>query len=472
MGLKSRLWKWLDVRIGLGKLWRAVGKHDVPPETTRGVYGWFFVLGFVTLGVFLLQILTGVALVSRYVPSTETAFESIRVLTSEGRPGWMIRGMHYWGASAMILFMVLHVGRVFTTGSYKYPREVSWITGVLLLVLVLAMGFTGQLLRWNQDGLWGVVVASQYAGRVPFIGDFLKRMVLAGDAVGGATLSRFFALHVVIMPLMILALVGVHMALVQYHGISERPRAGDPVDPATYRQKYKAMLEREGRPYWPHAAWQELVAISAVVAGIMVLAFFVGPRQLGEPPDPASIPSHPRPDWFLMWYYALLAVKPRGFEDAVMVYLPIVAFVALILLPLVRSTGERAPSKRPVAMGGAAVIALALGTLTIMGYRGPWVPDLETTPLTATDLGDVPPGVLEGAGIFHSHGCQYCHAVLGRGGGWGPDLTHAAERMGPGVITDRILNGIGEMPSYRGELTAAELSALLAFLAAAAESEP
>ena len=469
MSLRSRLWRWADERLGLGRIWRAVAKHDVPPETTSARYGWLYVLGFVTLGVFILQIVTGSALVTRYIPSSESAFESVRILTSEGWSGRTIRGMHYWGASAMILFMALHLARVFLTASYKYPREVNWITGVLLLVLVLAMGFTGQLLRWNQDGLWGVVVASQYAGRVPLIGEFLKRMILAGDVVGGATLSRFFALHVVIMPLLIIGVVGIHLALVQYHGISERGVPGEPVDPATYRKKYEKLLERKGKPYWPDAAWQELVAIAAVVLGIIALAVFVGPRDLGQAADPAAIPSHPRPDWFLVWYYALLAVKPRGFEDATMVYLPIVAFLLLILLPLVRPKGERAPSKRPLAVGAAAVIALAFVSLTVLGFRAPWVPDLDTPPFAAAELPGFPPEATSGAGIFHSHGCQYCHTVMGRGGNWGPDLTNATDRLAPGVLTDRILNGIGEMPAYRAELTAGELAAILAFLSAVAE---
>lgn len=472
MKLSRRLWQWLDERIGIATLWRRLAKHDVPPETTSNSFGWLYVLGFITLAVFLLQLLTGVALLTRYIPSSESAYQSVRMLTEEGWSGRMIRGMHWWGASAMIVFMLLHLARVFLTGSYKFPREVNWWTGVLLLVLVLAMGFTGQLLRWDQDGLWGVVVASQYAGRVPLVGDFLQRLILAGDTVGGATLSRFFALHVLVMPLLILALVGVHLALVQYHGISEKPRAGEPVDPETYKERYEELLEREGRPYWPDAAWQELAAAAVVVLGILALALFVGPRAMGEFPDPAAVPTHPRPDWFLWWYYALLAVKPRGFEDATMVYLPIVAFLVLILLPLVRGRGERALSRRPAAVAIFVALTLGLGTLTLLGYQGPWVPDFETRPLTAADLADPSPQVLDGARVFHAKGCQYCHAVAGQGGEWGPDLTDVNTRMRASTITDRILNGVGEMPPYRQKLSPDELAAILALLAAAAELEP
>jgi ubiquinol-cytochrome c reductase cytochrome b subunit len=469
--VRKRILHWLNERVALDRLWRTMAKHPVPPETTSGGYGWLYVLGFVTLAVFLLQILTGVALVSRYIPSTGAAYESVAMITREGWSGRMLRGMHYWGASLMIVFMLLHLARVFLTAAYKYPREVNWLTGVLLLVLVLAMGFTGQLLRWDQDGLWGVVVAAQYAGRVPFIGDAFQRFILAGDTVGGATLSRFFALHVIIMPLLILAIVGVHVALVLHHGISEKPRKGMPVDPSRYKQEYKARLDLEGRPYWPDAAWQELVVVGVVVAGIMALAAFSGPRPLGSPPDPALVPTHPRPDWFLMWYYSLLAVKPRGWEDATMVYLPIVAFLLLVALPFLRSTGERALSKRPAAVVVAVTVALALGSLTIVGYRGPWVPDFETRPFTSQDLPDADPAVVEGAALFHSMGCQYCHAVAGRGGPWGPDLTRVTHRMRHTTITERIVSGVGEMPAYRGRLTPGQLAAIIAFLQAAPEMD-
>jgi ubiquinol-cytochrome c reductase cytochrome b subunit len=471
MGLRSRVATWLNERLGADRIWQKAAKHPVPPETTSGGYGWLYVLGFVTLALFLLQILTGVALVSRYIPSTGAAYESVAVITREGWSGRMVRGMHYWGASLMILFMVLHLTRVFLTGSYKYPREANWLTGVLLLVLVLAMGFTGQLLRWDQDGLWGVVVAAQYAARVPLVGDAFQRFILAGDTVGGATLSRFFSLHVVILPLLILGLVAIHLALVLYHGISEKPRRGEAVDPATYRQRYRARLDEVGRPYWPDAAWQELVVAGVVVAGVLALAAFSGPRPLGAPPDPATVPTHPRPDWFLMWYYALLALKPRGWEDATMVYLPIIAFLVLVALPFVRSRGERALSARPGAVAITAILALAVGSLTVVGYRGPWVPDFETRAFTRQDLPEAPALVVEGAGVFYSMGCQYCHAVAGRGGPWGPDLTRVTLRMRHTTITDRIITGIGEMPAYRGTLTAEQLAAILAFLEAAPEFE-
>lgn len=467
-----RIGNWFADRLGLQRAWQVLMKHPVPRETTNRRAGWLYVFGFVTLGVFLFQIVTGVALVTRYIPSTGSAYESIRLLTEEESFGRLIRGMHYWGASAMVLFVLIHMARVVLTGSYKFPREMNWLTGVALLVLVLAMAFTGQLLRWNQDGLWGVVVASQYAGRVPLIGDGLQRFILAGDAVGGATLSRFFALHAVLLPLLILGLVGVHLYLVLHHGISEGPRAGERVDPKTYRERYRELLDRDGAPYWPDAAWQEIAVTTVVIAGVILLALTIGPRALGEPPDPASIPSHPRPDWFLMWYYALLAVKPRGLEDFTMVYLPLLVLAGLILLPILFSRGERAPSRRPWAIGGVTAVVVVGLTLTIIGYRARWVPDFDTVPLTERELGEVDEEVLDGARIFHAKGCQYCHEVAGRGGEWGPELTGVLSRMSPSTFTDRVVNGIGAMPAYRGNITRAEMEGILTFLGETREHEP
>lgn len=465
MQLLRRMGAWLSDRFAVRHLAESM-QHRVPRGTATGPSAWMYVLGFTALALLLLQVVSGIALATRYVPAAGSAHESVRLITEETVSGRLVRGMHFWGATGLVVFVLVHMARVFLTGSFKFPREGTWMTGVGLLVLVLAMAFTGQLLRWDQDGLWGVVVASQYAGRVPLIGDALKRLVLAGDFVGGATLGRFFALHVIAMPLLLLGLVGYHLFLVQHHGISEPPRAGDPVERERYRRRYEALLEREGVDHFPWAAWRETVVAAAAVVAVIVLGALVGARELGEPPDPASAPRQPRPDWFFMWYYALIAVKPRGLEDLTMVYLPIAALAALLLLPLVASAGERAPARRPWAVGSVGIVVLVLGALTVIGYRGSWVPDLDSEPLTAAELPAAGPDALEGARIFHAEGCQACHTVLGRGGGWGPELTDVLARMSPATASDRIVNGIGDMPSYRGSLRGAELEAILAFFQA------
>jgi ubiquinol-cytochrome c reductase cytochrome b subunit len=158
-----RLWCWLDERTGIGGMLGHFLRHPVPPGTTTGKWSFMYVLGFATLFAFLLQLATGAALATKYIPSTAHAYESVAYITGEVALGRMLRGMHYFGASAMVLFAALHMARVFLTASYKYPRELSWVSGVLLFGLTMAMALTGQLLRWNEDGVWAVVVAAYSA---------------------------------------------------------------------------------------------------------------------------------------------------------------------------------------------------------------------------------------------------------------------------------------------------------------------
>lgn len=471
MGPLKRLWQWFDERTGAAKAIGPLARHPVPPGTATGKTGWLYVTGAGTLAAFIVQVATGTALATKYIPSTAHAYDSLQFITNEVTLGRMLRGMHYFGASAMVVFVFLHLIRVFLTGSYKFPREVNWLTGVLLLVLTLSMAWTGQLLRWDQNGVWSVVVGAKFAARTPLIGGPFANFILGGETVGGTTLSRFFSFHVFFFPALIFAFVGLHLYLVIHHGISEPPEAGRPVDPQTYRDWYQALLKRAGRPHWPDAAWRETLVGVGTIAVIALLAFAVGPRELSGPPDPTMLVADPRPDWYFLWYYALLAYKPRGLETFVMVYLPLLAGLILLLLPFVAPRGERSLKHRPWAIVAVLVPAIALGGLTLAGLRAPWVPAFATEPLPPQVAGATSNQVREGTRLFYTEGCQYCHAVAGQGGRYGPDLTNVAKRLPPQEITFRIHNGIGDMPAYGDILTPEELQAIVAFLAALPDSD-
>jgi ubiquinol-cytochrome c reductase cytochrome b subunit len=463
MSMFSRLGGFLMDRLGLERVVHFVARHPVPPETASR-RGWYYVLGVATLAAFLVQVATGVALATKYIPSPAHAYDSLLFITNEAWLGWLLRSVHYVGASAMVVLLGAHMVRVFLTGSYKFPREMNWVLGVLLLVLTMTMALTGQLLRWDQDGIWTVAVASQFLVRVPLIGEHLARFFIAGDTVGGATLSRFFVLHVLILPAMLIAVIGVHVYLVLHHGISEAPRPGQSVARKTYRQWYKRYTDDSGFRYWPDSAWREVVAGLVVVVTVVVIALIVGPKGPGDPPDPTVLTADPRPDWYLRWYYALLWVKPRGYETFVMVYLPLLIGLGLILLPFLFPDGERSPRRRPWAVLSVVILVTTIGVLTELGLRAPWAMAFEEEPVTMEEAALGPGPAFSGARIFHARGCQFCHAVAGRGGSYGPDLTDVTRRLPPEFIAERTLRGIGNMPAYRNVLTSEEMALIIEYL--------
>lgn len=451
--------RWLEDRTGLAKVIRPLLEHRVPGDT-----GWMYVFGSATLMAFLLQIVTGAALTTVYVPSAGQAYASLEFITNQASLGRFLRGMHYFGASAMILLVGVHAIRVFLTGSYKFPREMNWLSGILLLALTVAMGFTGQVLRWDQDGVWSTVVAAEQAGRVPFIGRMLARLLLAGDNVGTSTLSHFFAYHVFLIPGLILMVVGLHVYLVVRNGISEPPRAGQPVERQGYRASYQSLLDRRGVPFWPHAAWRDVTAGLLVIIAVLVCAYAFGPKALGRPPDPSTIQALPRPDWYLLWYFALLALLPHREEPYLLWVIPFAAGLALILLPLVFGVGERHLRRRPWAWLSTATIVVSVGVLWRLGAESPWSPDFSAPPLGASVVASTDTLIVRGADLFHERGCEYCHRISGFGGRRGPDLTTIGAELSRIEMTERIEEGGVNMPAFAGILTSAEVQALVAFL--------
>jgi ubiquinol-cytochrome c reductase cytochrome b subunit len=326
------------------------------------------------------------------------------------------------------------------------------------------MGFTGQLLRGDQNAVWTVVVAAEQAGRAPFIGQWLAHFILGGDTVGGATFTRFFAIHVFIVPGFIFAFVGLHLWLVLRHGISEPPKPGKLVDPKTYRQEYKELINKTGRPFWPDAAWRDVVFCVAMIVVIAVLALVSGAPQLGKPPDPSIIDATPRPDWYFMWYFAMLALLPHGTEHYLLVYGPLLVGIILIALPFFFNHGERSPRRRPWAIAVVLMIVVMIATLWVEGVKSPWSPNFNAQPLPPALVGAANGPVFLGAQLFHDKGCLNCHLIGDDGGRRGPDLTDVADRLSNNQMILRIANGAVNMPAYAGNLTPAEMDALVAFL--------
>ena len=211
--MSNQVFKWVDDRLGLTGIYNVVLDRKVPKVN------WWYTLGSASLFLFFLQAVTGIFLAVYYVPSTKDAYNSIQYIMNDVAFGWLIRGIHHWGASLMVLFVFLHMLRTFFHASYKFPREITWLTGVILLLTTLGMGFTGYLLPWNQRSYWATVVGTEIAGTVPLVGDFMLRVLRGGSDLSGVTLARFFAVHIWFLPAIIVALIGVHVYLVIRIGI-------------------------------------------------------------------------------------------------------------------------------------------------------------------------------------------------------------------------------------------------------------
>jgi ubiquinol-cytochrome c reductase cytochrome b subunit len=459
MKIVDNLIAWLDERTGLKDPILKAVTHPVPPGSK-----WLYVFGTAIMTCFIVQVITGIALSTLYVPSAGEAYESVQYITSQAPLGALIRGMHYFGASAMILFTGLHAIRVYLMGSFKYPREFNWLTGVALLFLTVAMGFTGQILRWDQNSVWTVAVGAEQALRMPVIGKYLVEVLVSGATVGSATLSHFFTYHVFLFPAILIGAIVLHVWMVLHNGISEPPVVGELVDKKTYKKKYADMMHREGRPFWPDAAWRDIVFSTLVVIAILALAIWVGPPQIEKPPDPSIVNAQPKPDWYLLWYFALLALLPHEIEDYVIILFPMFIVLGLLSPPFFANQGERSPRRRPWAVAIVAFVVTCVGALTIEGIKEPWTPHFDAKPLPTEIIGATSGPVYDGAQVFNDKGCLFCHTISGHGGNRGPNLTDVANRLTHDQMTIRIVNGGYNMPAYAGNLTPKELEDVTTFL--------
>jgi ubiquinol-cytochrome c reductase cytochrome b subunit len=414
-----------------------------------------------------LQVITGILLALVYVPSASEAWNSLQFLNHNITLGWFLRAVHGWGSNFMIAIVLIHMAQVFLFGAYKFPRELTWIVGVLLLLLTLGMAFSGQVLRFDQDAYWGLGIGASVMSRVPGIGALLVHALLGGPIIAGATLSRFFALHVFVIPGILLMSVGLHVWMVLRLGINEWPMPGRLVRKSTYEREYHEQVRKDGMPFVPDAVWKDATFAAAIMLAVIACAFFFGPFGPTGQPDPTVIQTVPKPDFAFLWIYAVLAFLPPSLETPFLLIAPVVIIGALLLLPLVAGEGEKHWSRRPVAVLMVGLIAVTLGVFTRLGTYTPWSPIMDawtSDALPANYLHGRTPLERQGALVLQDKQCRNCHSLGGLGGLRGPALDAIAARMTEDQITRQVLQGGGNMPSYGNALNPPETTALVHFL--------
>ena len=463
MRLLAEIGSWFDRRLQLAAPIREVAEHPVPRNTAS----WWYVFGSAALTIFILQVVTGILLAVTYVPSAAEAWNSLQFLNHSLTLGWFLRAVHGWGSNFMVAVVLIHMCQVFLFGAYKFPRELTWIIGVFLLLMTLGMAFTGQVLRFDQDAYWGIGIGASISSRSPVIGKYLVHMLLGGPIIGGATLSRFFALHVFVVPGLLIAFVGLHLFLVLRLGINEWPMPGRVVRRDRYIEQYHELVHADGEPFVPFAAQKDLVFAGLIIISLVVVAAVMGPIGPNGQPDPTIIITVPRPDFFFLWLFSVFALLPAWTETVLMLTAPVLVIGVLFALPFLSGTGEKSFRRRPVSVIIVILTFLTIGTLTWLGTFSPWSPHMDAWSGAPTPVDYVKgrsPLELQGALLIQSKQCRNCHALGDAGGLRGPALDDVATRLTGDQLVRQIVQGGGNMPAYGKNLTPPEVTAIVAFL--------
>lgn len=320
----NQIWNWINERVPLDKILRMGLDEDIP-----GGSRFSYVLGSATLLVLFLQVFTGILELFYYVPTIDHAYDSLNYFRTEVPFGWLIHGLHYWGANVFVVLVGLHMLRVFIWGAYKKPREMTWLFGVILLLFTVAMSFTGAALPWDQRGFWAAKVGTNIGGTVPLIGPFIQFFLRGGSEMGQLTLSRFFILHAAIFPVILFSFVALHIMAFRKFGS---------VGP----------WEKEKRntfsPFWPDQVFKDVLIALLIILALVALASFVPPPFAG-PADPMDNTYVPKPEWNFLFLYQALKFLPGNWEVIGTVIIPSGLILIFLLLPFFDKNPERNPLK-------------------------------------------------------------------------------------------------------------------------------
>lgn len=361
MGLGKRIADFIDARLGIRDiLAQNLTRYLLP----RNINAWY-TLGAVLLTLFAVQIGAGILLLVYYNPNTDEAFRSVQRIMNEVPFGWLIRTVHAVGANIIVFALLLHMLSVLFMGSYKRPRELTWVAGFLLLLLSLGMCLTGYLLPWSQLSFWATTVATSSSQEIPLVGDAVVRFLRGGAVVGQPTLGRFFALHVMGFPLLFALLAVFHLFCVRRVGIS-RPPFGPDWRPAEPANTFRHEEHPGGIPFFPHYAAKDAAMIAFFLALLLWVVFFAPglffPPAAFEPADPFVTPPGIKPEWYFLWAYQTLKIFPSEFLGLAVQGL---AVTLLLLLPFLDRSPERRPARRPLfvtafLLGVALFVALSV----------------------------------------------------------------------------------------------------------------
>lgn len=471
--LPGRLWKWIDRRTGADKILRNSLDEPVP-----GGARFAYVFGSGLLFIFISQIITGLCLALYYVPSPLNAHSSVAYIVKEVAAGSFLRSLHSYGSTAMLVVLLLHFLQTLLYGSYKGKRELLWIAGCVLALLLLGMAFTGYFLSWDQSAYAAGGVGTDIVGEVPFIGNRLRMLLQGGAMLGALTLSRFYVLHVLIIPGLIFSGIAVHIFLFRKAGAAG-PVTEDPVKPK---------LPTEA--FYPKQVLIDMTFVLVVMGVLGMLAHFV-PVMLGSEADPANTRFIPRPEWYFLPMFQWLKYW-KGWSTVIGAFIiPAILIGLVFLLPFVDRGLERRPWRRPIPVGGVLIILVGLLWLGMTSrlddsrdanvaaqlaeqdqqehayFYSAFKPYSTPSPSGAVASPSEDPTVAQGKGIFDSHGCSGCHGETG-GGAVGPSLKHIGTKYPPAQLTALLkapranMKAAGMVPLT---LSAADMKSLVSYLA-------
>jgi ubiquinol-cytochrome c reductase cytochrome b subunit len=439
----KKILQWFDARTGAGELRRLLLDEPLPAGT-----GWLFTLGSILLALLAVQVLTGAFLTLYYAPTPDHAYDSVRFVMSTAS-GRLVRGLHHFGASFLVVAVAVHLLRVVALGSYKPPREMTWLSGVALFGLVLAFALTGYLLPWDQRAYWATVVTINISKLAPVGGELVAGVMRGGATIGALTLTRWYAAHVIFLPAALAALVVAHLVLMRRQGISGpvRPRSGDPF------------------PFYPAQAARDVTVVLVVLVALFLFAL-AGTPPLDAPADPTDASYIPRPEWYFLSLFQLLKYFPGKWEVVGAIVLPTVLGAVLALLPWIDRRPERDPRKRPLVIGGAIAGVLAVVTLTALGWRDRPVAAADPDAWTLREIG--------GSVFVERNGCARCHSESGAA----DPLASIPATRGPEWLAGHVVDpemiapGLRPAPAALHEREVAAMVAYVRRLARAGHTQP